>query len=216
MSVIGEWRDLQSDTTADLHFDLHPDLDFDHGLDAGSAPGRSRRPLLILAGVVLTVTLLDQVSKWWAYRHTAWPLVNVGGNLLIGTTLSRWLSYSSLGAVLDLVGALMIAVGAYLLLRRPRRTATTVAGALFLAGWSSNLLDRLRLHEWTAPGSARGVVDFIFIGTQTFNFADISIAAGTAGLVLTATVKLARVALTPVRDLVPPDAPARELTGSTR
>jgi lipoprotein signal peptidase len=158
----------------------------------GSASFGSRRQPRILAAVLLIVTGLDQVSKWWAYRHTAWPLVNIGGNLVIGTTLSRWLSYSGPGAVLDLFGALLLALGTYLLLRRPRRRSTTVAGGLFLTGWFSNLLDRLGLHEVTAPGSARGVVDFIFIGTQTFNFADISIALGTAGLLAAAALKFAR------------------------
>jgi len=36
-----------------------------------------------------------------------------------------------------------------------------VPGALVIGGWSSNLLDRLGMHYWTAPGSVRGAVDFI-------------------------------------------------------
>jgi hypothetical protein len=39
-------------------------------------------------------------------------------------------------------------------------------------GWASNLLDRLGIHYWTAPGSVRGVVDFIHLGPHYYNVAD--------------------------------------------
>ena len=39
-------------------------------------------------------------------------------------------------------------------------------------GWVSNLLDRLGIHHWTAPGSVRGVVDFMHIGAHYYNVAD--------------------------------------------
>jgi hypothetical protein len=44
-----------------------------------------------------------------------------------------------------------------------------------LGGWCSNLLDRLGLHYWTAPGSVRGVVDFIRVGGARYNVADLFI-----------------------------------------
>src|SRR5262249_56784726 len=54
-----------------------------------------------------------------------------------------------------------------------------LGGGLILGGWTSNILDRLGLHNWTAPGSARGVVDFIPDGTPgRSNTADLFIAIG--------------------------------------
>jgi lipoprotein signal peptidase len=41
-----------------------------------------------------------------------------------------------------------------------------------LGGWGSNLLDRLGMHYWTAPGSVRGVVDYLHLGGGTYNVAD--------------------------------------------
>jgi len=39
-------------------------------------------------------------------------------------------------------------------------------------GWASNLLDRLGIHYWNAPGRVRGVVDFIHLGPHYYNVAD--------------------------------------------
>jgi hypothetical protein len=49
-----------------------------------------------------------------------------------------------------------------------------------IAGWSSNLLDRLGLHTVTAPGSVRGAVDFIPLGSAYWNVADFVIIGATA------------------------------------
>jgi hypothetical protein len=48
-----------------------------------------------------------------------------------------------------------------------------------LGGWGSNLLDRLGMHYWTAPGSVRGVVDFIYVGGAHYNVADFFIIGAT-------------------------------------
>jgi hypothetical protein len=48
-----------------------------------------------------------------------------------------------------------------------------------LGGWCSNLLDRLGLHYWTAPGSVRGVVDFILVDGARYNVADLFIVGAT-------------------------------------
>jgi hypothetical protein len=53
--------------------------------------------------------------------------------------------------------------------------AVGVPGALMIGGWASNLLDRLGVHYWTAPGSVRGVVDFIHAGGHYYNVADLFI-----------------------------------------
>jgi hypothetical protein len=48
-----------------------------------------------------------------------------------------------------------------------------------IGGWASNLLDRLGMHYWTAPGSIRGAVDFISAGGHCWNVADFFIIAAT-------------------------------------
>jgi hypothetical protein len=48
-----------------------------------------------------------------------------------------------------------------------------------MGGWGSNLLDRLGMHHLTAPGSVRGVIDFITIGDECYNVADFVIGAAT-------------------------------------
>jgi hypothetical protein len=48
-----------------------------------------------------------------------------------------------------------------------------------LGGWGSNLLDRLGMHYWTAPGRVRGAVDFIHIGGASYNLADFFIIGAT-------------------------------------
>jgi lipoprotein signal peptidase len=57
---------------------------------------------------------------------------------------------------------------------------------LMIGGWSSNLLDRLGMHQWTAPRSARGAVDFIPLGSVFFNVADLFIVVGTSLCLLVA------------------------------
>jgi hypothetical protein len=49
-----------------------------------------------------------------------------------------------------------------------------------IAGWSSNLIDRLGMHQVTAPGSVRGAVDFIHLGRPYYNLADVVIVGATA------------------------------------
>jgi hypothetical protein len=58
------------------------------------------------------------------------------------------------------------------LIRTGHPSGSTVCGSLMVGGWSSNLLDRLGMHYWTAPGSIRGAMDFINIGGYYYNFAD--------------------------------------------
>jgi hypothetical protein len=48
-----------------------------------------------------------------------------------------------------------------------------------ISGWGSNLLDRLGMHVLTAPGSSRGAVDFIPVGSAHVNLADGVIAVAT-------------------------------------
>ena len=153
---------------------------------------RSQKPILV--AVLLTVTAVDQTTKAWAWRHLTDVHINSGGDPLVSPIVGDWYRDPVRGAALDLVDFALL-LGAWLLLARRRRPAAVlVPGGLALAGWTSNLLDRLGLHHWTAPGSVRGVVDFVPYSRRYWNGADIAIMAGSAAFAL-ATLVLLVVAL---------------------
>lgn len=155
-----------------------------HGARAPSSSGAprhralARRPRLLVAATFGLVVVTDQVTKWLAWRHLDGTLVNEGGYILLGSARS-WFAEPVPGAAANIVGLVLVVAGVAVLLRRPRRLEVIVAGALVAAGWTSNLLDRFGLHRWSAPGSARGVVDFVPSGgVSRCNVADLWIAAG--------------------------------------
>lgn len=133
-----------------------------------------------LSAVVAVVIAIDQVVKWLAWRRFDGSLINDGGYILLGPVIRSWFAGRASGAVADVLGIVLVAHGIGWLLARRRPLPVLIAGGLFSAGWLSNLLDRLGMHNWTAPGSARGVVDFIPSGgSSRCNVADLSIVAGT-------------------------------------
>ena len=134
----------------------------------------------LLAGVVV----LDQAVKWWAWRHTQTVVINRGGNPLVPSTVDHAYADPVIGALLDLMGVGLLTFAVSTLVLRRRSSMILVPGAVMLGGWTSNLLDRLGMHYWTAPGSIRGAVDFIHVGLIKFNVADVFIALGTPLFVL--------------------------------
>jgi lipoprotein signal peptidase len=136
----------------------------------------------LLAGVVV----LDQALKWWAWRYTPTAVINRGGNPLVPSTVDHGYADPVIGALLDLMGVGLLAFAVSTLVFRRRSSMILVTGAVMLGGWTSNLLDRLGLHYWTAPGSIRGAVDFIHVGLIKFNVADVFIALGTPLFLLAA------------------------------
>jgi lipoprotein signal peptidase len=161
--------------------------------------------LALLAAVVL----VDQTAKWWAWRHIPWTKINSGGDLLVGPTIGTLYAGRVTGALLDLLDVGLLSIAVSLLARRQTTAAVRVPGALMIGGWGSNLLDRLGLHYWTAPGSVRGVVDFIHIGGYFYNLADFFIIGCTPLFLLAAgyqAVRAVRAARRPVaaRRVPPP------------
>jgi lipoprotein signal peptidase len=142
--------------------------------------------LTLLAAVVA----VDQAAKWWAWRHVSGVNINPGGDFLTGPTIGRWYAHPVTGALLDLMSFGLVSIAVVALVRRHRPAAVTVCGSLMVGGWASNLLDRLGMHYWTAPGSIRGAVDFIGIGDGSWNLADLLI-LGATPLFLLATAHLA-------------------------
>jgi lipoprotein signal peptidase len=134
---------------------------------------------LMVLTLLAAVVVLDQAAKWWAWRHVTGAEINSGGDLLVGHTVGGWYKDPATGALLDLVDFGLLSIAVFILVRRRRPAAVVVSGALMLGGWGSNLLDRLGMHYWTAPGSVRGVVDFIYIGGAHYNVADFFIIGAT-------------------------------------
>src|SRR5882757_10374741 len=123
--------------------------------------------LALLAAVIL----VDQLTKWWAWRHAPLTKINYGGNIFVGDTISQWYADPATGALLDLIDSGVLSAAALVLIRRRPPALVLVPGAVMVGGWSSNLLDRLGMHYVTAPGSVRGAVDFIPLGLIRYNVA---------------------------------------------
>jgi lipoprotein signal peptidase len=147
--------------------------------------------LALLAAVVV----VDQAVKWWAWRHASGARINVGGDSLVGPTIGGWYADPVAGGLLDLVDFGLLSIAVYVLVRRPRPAVLLVPGAMMIGGWSSNLLDRLGMHYWSAPGSMRGAIDFIPFDHHHFNVADFFIISGTL-LFLLALIYIGREATT--------------------
>jgi lipoprotein signal peptidase len=143
-----------------------------------------RRQAGILFALLLGVGYADQVSKAWAWRHLTDSHINSGGDMFVNPVVSGWFRSRVLGAAFDVADAALLVLAGLLLVRRHRPRFVLGFGALALAGWSSNLADRLLMHYWTAPGSVRGVVDFMPWDGRYWNVADAAIIVGTGGFVV--------------------------------
>lgn len=144
------------------------------------------RPTVLV--LLATVIVVDQVAKWWAWRHSSLAKINYGGNIFVGDTISQWYADPATGALLDLMDVGVLTAAVLVLIRRRLPTLVFVPGALMVGGWISNLLDRLGIHHMTAPGSVRGAVDFIPLGSIRYNVADVFIVCGTLLFILAVTV----------------------------
>jgi lipoprotein signal peptidase len=160
---------------------------------------------VVVPALLVVVVALDQAAKWWAWRHLSWTRINSGGDVLVGRTISAWYAGPVTGALLDLLDYGLLSIAVSVLARRRAPAAISVPGALMTGGWASNLLDRLGIHYWTAPGSGRGVVDFIHLGGHYYNIADFFIIGCTSLFVLAAGYQVLRPARRPAAaGTVPP------------
>jgi lipoprotein signal peptidase len=164
----------------------------------------------VLLALIAAVVVLDQAAKWWAWRHVPWTRINSGGDVLVGQTIGAWYAGPITGALLDLLDFGLLSIALWVLVRCRVTAVVRVPGALLTGGWGSNLLDRLGIHYWTAPGSVRGVVDFIHIGGHYYNVADFFIIGCTPLFLLAAGYQGVRAAMRPAaaRSL-PPSARSR-------
>jgi lipoprotein signal peptidase len=162
--------------------------------------------LALMAGVVVT----DQAAKWWAWRHLSDVVINSGGDILVGPRIGAWYASPVGGALLDLLDFGLLSVAVAVLARCRVPAVVGVPATLMIGGWCSNLLDRLGLHYWTAPGSVRGAVDFLHVGDRLYNVADLCIIVGTPLFLLAAAYLGARAAWRPgALGTAPPPVPGR-------
>jgi len=152
-----------------------------------------RQRLFILSWVVLSCVGVDQFTKWiatgelrgkgmTAYLGDFFRLQyseNPGAFLSLGAGLSN---DSRFWFLTVLVGGVLVAAGAYLLMAQKISKLSVHALAWTVAGGMSNLIDR-------AFRDNGAVVDFMNVGigslrTGIFNVADMAIMAGVALLVL--------------------------------
>lgn len=144
------------------------------------------RPSALVLTLIATVVVLDQAAKWWAWRHVPGARINSGGDMLVGSTIGRWYAAPVTGALLDLLDFGLLSLAVTFLMRFRTLAVVAIPGALMIGGWGSNLLDRLGVHYWTAPGSVRGAVDFIHLHGQYYNVADFFIISCTPVFLLAA------------------------------
>jgi lipoprotein signal peptidase len=161
-----------------------------HDIGVGTAvlarprEARLRRPQWMVGLLMAMVVVADQASKWWAWREVPEVRINFGGDPLVGHTVGDWYANPVTGGLLDLVSAVVLSAAVLMLVRLRFPVALRTIAALAVGGWSSNLLDRIGMHRVTAPGSARGAVDFIHVGRYYVNVADFVIVAGTVVFLL--------------------------------
>ena len=160
--------------------------------DAASERARSepdsspstRRPLLIL-GLVVSIVLLDQLTKAWVVASLAdGPLSIIGDRVELRLSRNPGGAFSILTGFTPLL-AVLAAIVAIVLVRvaqRAKDPVMVVALSLVLGGALGNLADRL----FRAPGFLRGeVVDFVRIGAfPSFNVADSAVTIGAVLLLL--------------------------------
>lgn len=163
-----------------------------------------------MPALIAVVVGLDQAAKWWAWRHIPWTKINSGGDILVGSRIGAWYAGPVTGALLDLLDFGLLSIAVSVLARCRVTAAVSVPGALMIGGWCSNLLDRLGSHYWTAPGSVRGVVDFIHVGGHYYNVADFFIIGCTPLFLLAAGYQGVRAASRPAAaGSVPPPGRSR-------
>jgi lipoprotein signal peptidase len=161
---------------------------------------RTRQCMVVLA-LFSVVVVLDQATKWWAWRYVSGAEINPGGDLLVGRTIGAWYSGPVTGALLDLLDFGLVSIAVWVLTRYRAPSSVCVPGALMIGGWGSNLLDRLGVHYWTAPGSVRGAVDFVHIGDHYYNLADFFIIGCTPLFLLAAAYQGVRALRRPIVSL---------------
>lgn len=179
-------------------------------------PAQRLRQRSMALAILSAVIVADQAMKWWAWRHFASARINAGGDVLAGSTVGSWFSEPLQGGLLDLLDFGLLTLAVLLLVRRRHAVSILLAGSLMVGGWSSNLLDRVVMHYWTAPGSVRGVVDYIHIPPHYYNVADLFIVGATPLFLVAIVAQYLRRWVLKRLDITRPVTPTTHLSMPTR
>jgi lipoprotein signal peptidase len=162
-----------------------PNISLSSDYLANSRMRVDQRVFVLIA--LAAIALVDQGLKWWAWRHAPGVRINYGGDILVPANIGSLYAHPMSGALLDLLDSGLLIIAVSLFLRRQHSPLVLLSGSLIIGGWSSDLLDRLFMHYCTAPGSVRGVVDFLPFGHRHYNVADLCIIFGTPLFILATT-----------------------------
>ncbi len=149
----------------------------DH-LDATTAPRPRKR--VVLAGVAMSVLLLDVLTKVWVVAELEGrrAIELLGGELFLRVSRNTGAAFSfAEGATLVFTTITVVVVVVIVRISgRLRSAGWALSLGLLLGGAMGNLVDRL----FRSPGVGRGaVVDFIALGWfPSFNVADSGIVVG--------------------------------------
>lgn len=156
-----------------------------HPADPSVTGAPSRSGALVVA-IVVTVVVLDQLTKTWVVRSLAdgWPRNVIGTAVQLELTRNSGGAFSRFQGMTPVLAVLAIVI-TLVLVRAVRRTTdrwTVIGLALVLGGALGNLGDRMT----RSPGFLRGeVVDFVKVGRfPVFNVADSAITIGAIVLVV--------------------------------
>jgi signal peptidase II len=132
----------------------------------------------VVAGV-LTIVVLDQLTKSWAVGALAnGPKQIVGDTVELNLTRNGGSAFSRFQGITPIlaVGAVIITIVLIRVLRGTTDRILVIGLALVLGGALGNLMDRI----FRSPGFMRGhVVDFVAVGWwPVFNLADSCITIG--------------------------------------
>ena len=132
----------------------------------------------VVAGV-LTIVVLDQLTKSWAVRALAnGPKQIVGTTVELNLTRNGGSAFSRFQGITPIlaVGAVIVTIVLIRVLRGTTDRILVIGLALVLGGALGNLMDRI----FRSPGFMRGhVVDFVAVGWwPVFNLADSCITIG--------------------------------------
>jgi signal peptidase II len=156
----------------------------DEPVDAG-APHPSTRRWWLIIGAVVSIVIIDQLTKAWAVAALSDGPINVIGTRVQfnltrngGSAFGRFQGLTPILAV----GAILVTIFLVRAVKNERDGWTVAALTLILAGACGNLVDRIA----RSPGVLTGhVVDFVKVGWwPVFNVADSCITIGAVLLIV--------------------------------
>ena len=128
-------------------------------------------------GVVITVLLLDRITKELAAGLPAEGILLVPGTLGLRYAENRGIAFSMLNGYPRVLGILSLAliIGGYLWLRKQKLAPFPLAGlALMAGGAAGNMVDRL------IRGYVPDMIETLFVNFPVFNIADSCLTIGCA------------------------------------